>query len=155
VVCDSDHENLVPNVTVIARTSSSGEARASNLRPAVRRGKHVKKSGLPYIPITSSTPGSVSTKAVCQSLSSSTGRCQFHSLITGILLAGSNMFYDLSQSVQLPHPPSIGCSSSRSQKMFCLLISNRYGTPGETGESAISSRTSNHSLVRLMNFLGI
>lgn len=63
----------------------------------------------------------------------------------------SRSFYDLSLNVN----DRIHCVGYRSQKAKCP-ISNRCRTSGEdTEESAISSRTSNHRLLRLVELFGI
>jgi len=114
VVCGSDRRNIVlPNVTVIASTSSSGEASASNLGPEMRQRKRGKlgllTSRLHRLP-----------RGPCRLWQEVNLRhpqlegVGFHILITGVFTADPDMFYDLSRN---RCSQSTGCLGFGSQKI--------------------------------------
>jgi hypothetical protein len=101
----------------------------------------MRREGEPaHIPMTSSTPGSVSTGVGCRSISSP-GRYRFRSLITGVLVVDPDMFYDLSLD-WIQHP--IGCLDSGSQKraisVFGGLREKRWKNQQSRVEHPITDR---------------
>ena len=143
---------------MIASTSSSGEASASNLESAkaFKDTEETRRKG------TRSHPDYVVYTRVCVNCGGMSinsifeGKMSlFRSLITGILVVDPGMLFYVSVLSSKLRPQSIQvsrCLCSGYQKMAAMVISEISGEGTE--DSAISSRTSNHRPVRLMKLFG-